>query len=173
MPRVPMVDPEGEPAELKPVFDQLRRTRGRVPGMYRTLAHHPGILAAHRGYFSAALDEGCLTRAFKERIVFKVVRECGSAYSTSTHRGYAMKLGATAEELAAIERSDYRVLEPRLAAAIEFAEAVVRGRGRVPEALVERVKSLYSIPEFIEIAALVAVVELGCVLGAVFDLQAE
>jgi alkylhydroperoxidase family enzyme len=141
--------------------------------MYRTLAHHPALLAAHRGYFNAALDEGCLTRAFKERIVFKVVRECGSAYSTSTHRGYAMKLGATAEELAAIERSDYRVLEPRLAAAIEFAESVVRERGRVPEALVERVKSFYSIPEFIEIAALVAVVELGCVLGAVFDLQAE
>jgi hypothetical protein len=34
-------------------------------------------------------------------------------------------------------------------------------------------KSFYSTPEFIEIAALVAVVQLGCVLGAVFDLQAE
>ena len=173
MPRIPMVSPENEPAQLKPVFDQLRRTRGRVPGMYRTLAHHPGILAAHRGYFSAALDEGCLTRAFKERIVFKVVRECGSAYSTSTHRGYALKLGATAEELAAIERSDYRALEPRLAVAVELAEAMVKGRGRVSDELVARVRSVYSIQEFIEIAALVAVVELGCTLGAVFGLEAE
>lgn len=173
MPRIPMVSPDDEPAELKPVFDQLRRTRGRVPGMYRTLAHHPAILAAHRGYFNAALDEGRLTRAFKERIVFKVVRECGSEYSTSTHRGYAMKLGATAGELEAIERSDYAALEPRLAAAVEFAAAMVRGRGKVPDELFDRMKSLYSIPELIEIAALVAVVELGCTLGAVFGLQAE
>ena len=173
MPRVPMVEPDNEPVELKPVFDQLRRTRGRVPGMYRTLAHHPAILAAHRGYFNAALDEGHLTRAFKERIVFKVVRECGSAYSTSTHRGYAMKLGATAEELDAIERSDYRALDPRLAVAVELAQTMVRERGRVPDELVERMKAHYSTPEFIEIAALVAVVELGCTLGAVFDLGAE
>lgn len=173
MARIPMVEPDNEPAELKPVFDQLRRTRGRVPGMYRTLAHHPGILAAHRGYFNAALDDGVLPRAFKERIVFKVVRECGSAYSTSTHRGYALKLGATAEELDAIERSDYRALDPRLAAAVEFAEAMVRGRGKVSDAIVGRLQSHYSVKEFIEIAALVAVVELGCTLGAVFDLQAE
>ena len=173
MPRIPMVEPDNEPAELKAVFDQLRRTRGRVPGMYRTLAHHPAILAAHRGYFNATLDEGRLTRAFKERIVFKVVRECGSAYSTSTHRAYALRLGATEEELAAIERSDYSALEPRLAAAVEFAQAMVKNRGRVSDELVERMKSHYATAEFIEIAALVAVVELGCVLGAVFDLQAE
>jgi alkylhydroperoxidase family enzyme len=168
-----MLPEEAETAELKPVFDQLRRTRGRVPGMYRTLAHHPAILAAHRGYFNAALDEGRLTRAFKERIVFKVVRECGSAYSTSTHRSYAQKLGATEKELEAIERSDYRAIEPRLATAVEFAAAMVKCRGKVSDELVNRMKSFYSTPEFIEIAALVAVVELGCVLGAVFDLQAE
>jgi alkylhydroperoxidase family enzyme len=168
-----MVEPDNEPAELKPVFDQLRRTRGRVPGMYRTLAHHPGILAAHRGYFNAALDAGELPRAFKERIVFKVVRLCGSDYSTSTHRAYALKLGATAAELDAIERSDYRALEPRLAAAVEFAEAMLRGRGNVPDEMVERVRTFYSVKEFIELAALVGVVELGCTLGAVFDLQAE
>lgn len=173
MPRIPMVEPDNEPAELKPVFDQLRRTRGRVPGMYRTLAHHPGILAAHRAYFNAALDEGALARAFKERIVYKVVRECGSAYSTSTHRGYALKLGATEAELDAIDRSDYGSLEPRLAAAVAYAEAMVKGRGRVSSELFEQMKSRYSVTELIEISALVAVVELGCTLGAVFDLQAE
>ena len=173
MTRVPMLPEEAESPELKPVFDQLRRTRGRVPGMYRTLAHHPAILAAHRGYFNAALDEGHLTRAFKERIVFKVVRECGSEYSTSTHRAYALRLGATEKELEAIERSDYGSLEPRLAVAVEFAAAMVKGGGKVPDALFERMKTFYSTQEFIEIAAMVAVVELGCTLGAVFDLQAE
>jgi hypothetical protein len=58
MVRVPMVDAKNEPEELKAVFEQLRRTRGRVPGMYRTLAQHPDVLKAHRAYFHAALDTG-------------------------------------------------------------------------------------------------------------------
>jgi alkylhydroperoxidase family enzyme len=173
MPRVPMVDPDNEPAELKVVFDQLRQTRGRVPGMYRTLAQHPGVLAAHRAYFHAALDAGVLPRSFKERIVYKVVRLCGSAYSSSTHRAYALKHGVAAEELDAIDRADYRALEPRLAVILEFAEAMVRNRGRIPDALVERVKSFYSVKEFVELAALVGLVDFACTLGAVFDLQAE
>ena len=48
MAKLPMVEPNDEPAELKAVFNQLRATRGRVPGMYRTLAHQPGVLAADR-----------------------------------------------------------------------------------------------------------------------------
>jgi alkylhydroperoxidase family enzyme len=168
-----MVDAENEPDELKPVFDQLRRTRGRVPGMYRMLAQHPGVLTAHRAYFHAALDAGVMPRAFKERIVYKVVRLCGSAYSSGTHRGYALKHGATAEELDAIDRSEYSTLEPRLAAALELAEAIVKNRGKVSDTVVDKVKSFYSIKEFVEIAALIGLVEFACVLGTVFDLQPE
>jgi len=51
---IPMVEATAEPAEFGQVFEQLRRTRGRVPGMYRTLAHQPAILAAHRAYFHGA-----------------------------------------------------------------------------------------------------------------------
>ena len=82
MPRIAMVEPDNEPAELKPVFDQLRATRGRVPGMYRTLAHRPDILAAHRAYFHAALDAGVLPRPFKEKIAWRTARLRGSAYSS-------------------------------------------------------------------------------------------
>jgi alkylhydroperoxidase family enzyme len=173
MARVPMVDAENEPEELKLVFDQLRRTRGRVPGMYRMLAQHSGVLAAHRGYFHAALDSGVLPRAFKERIVYKVVRLCGSEYSSGTHRGYALKHGVTAEELDAIDRSAYAGLEPRLAVALEFAEAMVKNRGRVSDDLVDQMKSHYSIKEFVELAAVIGLVDFACMLGAVFDLQPE
>jgi alkylhydroperoxidase family enzyme len=168
-----MVDPENESPELKPVFDQLRATRGRVPGMYRILAQHPAILAAHRAYFHSALDAGVLPRAFKEKIVFKVVRLRGSDYSTSTHRTYALRHGVKPEELDAIERSDYKALEPAQAVAFEFAEAMTVDRGAVPDELIERLKASYSAKEVVEIAALVAVVDLGCTLGAVFGLGAE
>jgi AhpD family alkylhydroperoxidase len=168
-----MVEPENEPAELKAVFDQLRATRGRVPGMYRTLAQQPGVLAAHRAYFHAALDAGVLPRRFKEKIAFKVARLRGSAYSTGSHRSYALKHGVTEAELAAIDRSDYSSLDAGEAIALEFAEAMTRGRGAVPDAVMERLKARYSAKEIVEIAALVGIMDLACTLGAVFDLQAD
>jgi AhpD family alkylhydroperoxidase len=173
MSRIPMLEPANEPAELKPVFDQLRRTRGRVPGMYRTLAQQPAILAAHRAYFHAALDAGVLPRPFKEKIAFKVARLRQSAYSTGSHRSYALKHGVSAAELDAIDRSDYSGLAPREAVALQFAEAMTRSRGNVDAGVVEKMKAHYGAGEIVEIAALVGIMDLACTLAATFDLQPD
>ena len=36
MAHLPMVEPNDEPVELKAVFEQLRQTRGRVPGSFHS-----------------------------------------------------------------------------------------------------------------------------------------
>lgn len=173
MARIPPLDPAGEPAELKPVFDQLRATRGSVPGMYRTLAHQPAILAAHRAYFHAALDAGVLPRPFKEKIAWRTARLRGSEYSSASHRRYALKHGVAEAELAAIDRGDYTVLAPREAAALQFAEAMVRGLGRVDDAVYAGLAAHFSPAEIVEIAALVGIMELASTLGAVFGLAPD
>lgn len=173
MARVPLIEPVAEPAELRPVFDQLRRTRGRVPGMYRTLAHQPAILAAHRQYFHAALDAGVLPRGFKEKIAYKVAHMRGSAYSTGSHRSYALKNGVAEAELAAIDRSDYAALPPREQAALAVAEAMVHGGGTVPDALFGALGPHFSNAEIVEIVALVGIMELASTLSATFELQPD
>ena len=173
MSRIPMVGPSDEPAELREVFEQLRRTRGRVPGMYRTLAQQPGVLAAHRAYFHATLDAGALPRPFKEKIAFKVARLRQSPYCTGSHRSYALKHGVSAAELEAIDRSDYQALAPAEAVALEFAEAMTRSRGAIDDALMERLKARFSAREIVEIAALVGIMDLACTLAATFGLQPD
>lgn len=173
MTRVSMVEPANEPPELKPVFDQLRATRGQVPGMYRTLAHQPAILAAHRAYFHAALDAGVLPRPFKEKIAWRVARLRHSEYSSASHYRYAVRHGVPAAELEAIDRGDYAGLAPRERAALTFAEAMVRGQGRVDDAVFEPLAKHFQPPEVVEIAALVGIMELASTLGAVFELQAD
>ena len=119
MTRLPMMEPHNEPAALKAVFDQLRATRGRVPGMYRTLAHQPAVLAAHRAYFHAALDSGVLPRAFKEKVAFKVARLRKTPYCTGSHKSYALKHGVSPAELEAIDLGDYQGLPERERAALQ------------------------------------------------------
>ena len=173
MARIAMVEPEKEPAELKAVFDQLRATRGSVPGMYRTLAHQPAVLAAHRSYFHATLDAGVLPRPFKEKIAYRAARLCGSEYSSASHRRYALKHGVSEAELAAIDRGDYAGLPPRERAALEFAEAMIRGQGRVDDAVYAALQARFSAAEIVQIAALTGIMQLASVLGAVFELSAD
>jgi alkylhydroperoxidase family enzyme len=173
MSRIPLLEPDNEPAALKPVFDQLRATRGRVPGMYRTLAHRPEILAAHRAYFHAALDTGVLPRPFKEKIAWRVARLCGSEYSSASHRRYALQHGVTEAELAAIDRGDHSRLNPRETAALRYAEAMVRWRGTVDEATHAALAAQFNAAEIVEIAALVGIMELASSLGAAFGLAPD
>lgn len=173
MARLPFIEPDGEPAALKPVFDQLRETRGRVPGMYRLLAHQPEILAAHRAYFSAALDTGLLSRAFKEKIAFRVARLRGSVYSSASHREYALKHGVTEDVIEAVDRGDYSGLAEAEAAALRFADEMVAERGSVSDAIFEGLKAHFTTPEIVEIVALVGIMELASTFGAVFGLEPD
>lgn len=173
MARIPPVAPANESAELKTVFDQLRATRGSVPGMYRTLAHQPAVLAAHRAYFHAALDAGVLPRPFKEKIAWRVARLRGSEYSSASHRRYALKHGVAETELAAIDRGDYAALPPRESAALRFAEAMVKRQGSVDDTIYAALAQHFNPAEIVEIVALVGIMELASTLGAVFELTAD
>jgi AhpD family alkylhydroperoxidase len=173
MAQLPMVEPNDEPAELKAVFDQLRQTRGRVPGMYRTLAHQPAVLAAHRAYFHAALDSGVLPRAFKEPVAFKVARLRGTAYCTGSHRSYALKHGVSAEQLEAIDRGDYSGLDARDQAAMALAEAMVASKKGLPAAVFDGLKRQFAADEIVELVSLVGIMELACSLAEVFELDAD
>lgn len=171
--RLPMVEPASEPEEVKPVFDQLRATRGRVPAMYRTLAHHPPILAAHRAYFHAALDSGALPRGLKEMIAYKVAKLRGSAYSSGSHRSYAIKWGVSAPTLAAVDRADYSALNDKERAAFEFVEALVHGRGKIPDNVFARLREHYTTAEIVELSTLIGIMELASTLSAVFELEPD
>ena len=173
MTRLPMMEPHNEPAALKPVFDQLRATRGRVPGMYRTLAHQPAVLAAHRAYFHAALDTGVLPRPFKEKIAFKVARLRETPYCTGSHKRYALDHGVVPEELAAIDRGDYAALPPRERAALQFTEAMTRSASGVSDAAFAELKARYSEAEVVEIVALIGIMELACSFAEVFGLTPD
>ena len=173
MAHLPMVEPNDEPVELKAVFEQLRQTRGRVPGMYRTLAHQPAVLTAHRAYFHAALDTGVVPRAFKEQVAFKVARLRGTAYCTGSHRSYALKHGVSAEQLDAIDRGDYSGLDARGVAAMEFAEAMVGSRKGVADDVFTGLKKQFASNEIVELVSLVGIMELACSLAEVFGLDAD
>lgn len=88
---------------------KLRVTTGVVPPLadsrdVPTLGCHPAILRAHEAYFDAVMNKGLLDRKLKEKIAYKVARLNECEYSTASHYRYALKCGASEEEMRAVRR---------------------------------------------------------------------
>jgi alkylhydroperoxidase family enzyme len=53
------------------IFDQLERERGKVPNMFRTVAHRPEILRTLVAHWRAALNTGTVPLKLKELVIVR------------------------------------------------------------------------------------------------------
>ncbi len=72
MPRIPKLDVETAPDNVKPVFEEIRRARGNVPNMFRTMGHRPEILQTMAAHFRSVMSPSTLSVRLKELVVLRV-----------------------------------------------------------------------------------------------------
>lgn len=154
MPRIAPVD---SAATTGAAADQLAATKkmfGSTPNMFTTAAQSPAAITAMNGFF-AALSAGSLGGKVGERIAIAVAQANGCEYCLSAHTYIGQLHKVSAEELAAAKRGSSS--EPKAQAAITLALAIVRTKGRVPDAdlAAARVAGLTD-SEIVEVTAHVA-----------------
>jgi uncharacterized peroxidase-related enzyme len=136
-------------------FDAIEKQLGVVPNMMRTMAQSPSVLEAYLG-FGAALRRGRLSSALGEQIALAVAEVNACDYCLSAHTALGAGAGLSTEQLAASREG--RDSNPRSAAALTFARAILERRGAVTNQELERVRSSgFSDTEIVEIIAHVAV----------------
>lgn len=136
-------------------FDAIEKQLGVVPNMMRTMAQSPSVLEAYLG-FGAALRRGRLSSALGEQIALAVAEVNTCDYCLSAHTALGAGAGLSTEQLAASREG--RDSNPRSAAALTFARAILERRGAVTDQELERVRSAgFSDTEIVEIIAHVAV----------------
>jgi len=173
MPRIIPVDPETAPKEIAEVFEELKKTKWRIPTMYRVLAHNPGVLKAHESYFDVVMNKGTLDRKLKEKVAFKVARLNGCEYSAASHYRYALKCGATEEEMKAVETMKIDSMAAREATALELADRMNASGKMVTSELFERLQANFSPSEIIELLATVGLMVLASRLADALALEAD
>lgn len=173
MTRITPLSPEQAPEEIRQVYEDLKKTKWRIPTMYQVLAHHPQILKAHEGYFDAVMNKGVLDRRLKEKVAYKVARLNGCAYSTASHYRYALKCGATEEEMNAVEEMRTDSMTPRDAAALKLAEAMNHSGKMVKAELFEELEKNFSPPEIIELLATVGLMVFASRLADALGLEPD
>jgi uncharacterized peroxidase-related enzyme len=139
---------------LRQTFDAIQKQLGVVPNMLRTMAQAPAVLDAYLG-FGAALRKGRLPAKLQEQIALAVAEANACDYCLSAHSVLGRGAGLSSDEVTASR--DARASEPKAAAALQFARAIIDRRGAVTEQDVARVRTAgFTDGEIAEIIAHVA-----------------
>lgn len=138
MPRIAQLTPDTAGPDQRDLLAATHRQLGRTPNLYASLANGP---AALRGYLALrdALTGGALTERLREQLALLVAQENDCLYCVSAHtlRG-ARLLAMTPDELLATRRAEDA--DPHARAVLRTAAALVRGRGRIDDDVLDRAR---------------------------------
>jgi uncharacterized peroxidase-related enzyme len=130
---------EASPDASRPLLDAVIRQLGSAPNLFRLLGVSPAALEGYLG-LSGALGKGALDARTRARIAMLVAELNRCDYCLSAHT-YLGKNLAKLDDAELSANRDAASSDPRAAAALRFARAVVLERGRVSAAELEAVKA--------------------------------
>jgi uncharacterized peroxidase-related enzyme len=154
MSRIPPVDRDTTNDSVRKNFDAVQKQLGTVPNMMRAMAQSPAVLEGYLG-FGAALRRGRLPAALQEQIALAVAESNSCDYCLSAHTALGRGAGLSDDQLTASREA--RASDPKAAAALQFARAVVERRGDVRDQDLASVRTAgYNDGDIAEIIAHVA-----------------
>jgi uncharacterized peroxidase-related enzyme len=136
--RIEPVDRDTSNERLRKTFDAIQKQLGVVPNMMRTMAQSPAVLDAYLA-FGAALHRGLLPVSLQEQIALAVAEVNACDYCLSAHSALGRGAGLSSDEILASR--DGRASDPRIAAVLQLARALVDRRGDVTEEDLARVRA--------------------------------
>ena len=154
MSRIPLVNPADTTAERQAILSEIHAAFGATPNMFRAVANSPAALKSMWGAFGA-LGGGALPARLGEQVAVAIANRNACEYCLAAHTVLGRKAGASAEEMSEAQagRSD----DPKTAAALRFALAVVERRGQVDAEEVEALRAAgFDDGEIVELLAHVA-----------------
>jgi uncharacterized peroxidase-related enzyme len=149
--RINPIDLETSNDHLRKTFEAIQKQLGIVPNMMRTMGQSPAVLEAYLA-FGSALHKGLLPAPLQEQIALTVAEANACDYCLSAHSVLGRAAGLSSDDVVASREG--RAAEPRPAAALQFARAIIDRRGAVTEHEVARVRAAgFSDGEIAEIIA--------------------
>ena len=101
MPTVPLIDEAVAGAEVRAVFDDIKKSRNTdwINNFWRALANHPPTLKRTWESLKEVMAPGALDPLTKELVYLAVSVSNGCVYCTASHGAAAKRLGMTPEML--------------------------------------------------------------------------
>lgn len=155
MTRLPVVDPATAPEAAAELLAGVQQALGATPNMMKVMANSPATL---KGYLdlNAALSKGKLRAATRELVALAVAEANECSYCLSVHTYLAHNLHKQTDAVTdAARRGEHQ--DPKTAAVLAFALAVLENRGAVDDVDVKTAREAgLSDAELAEVVAVVA-----------------
>lgn len=154
MSRIPLFDLGQAQGKTRELLDTVKAKMGRVPNIFKTMAHSPVALQAYLG-MSGAFAEAKLPSKMREQIALAVGEDNQCHYCVAAHAAIGKLSGMTPEEIEAGRRA--KSPDPKTDAVLKFAKKLSANRGNVTDPdLAEVRKAGFSDEEVLEIIAVVS-----------------
>lgn len=154
MSRIQPLDPEKVQGKAKELLDTIKTKSGRVPNIFKTMAHSSVALQAYLG-MSGAFAGSVLPVKVREQIALVVGEDNQCHYCVAAHSAIGKHAGLTAEEIENARRA--KAADPKTAAILTLAKKLSANRGNVIDQDIEVArKASCSDEEIIEVIAAVA-----------------
>jgi uncharacterized peroxidase-related enzyme len=131
MNRLPLIEASNAKPAAAELLTGVQAALGVTPNMAKALANSPAALKAWV-QLNSAVGEGVLTADIRERLALLVAEENGCDYCLSAHTYLATKVAGVSVDEANQARSG-KSEDPKAAAALGLAAAIVRTRGGVDD----------------------------------------
>jgi len=155
MPRVPYIEEQDHP-ELAPLVARIKAERGKVLDLYKVLLHSPAVMEGWLGFFTAIRHKTRLDGRCREFAILRVAILNGAEYEYRAHVPFALKEGASEEQIAALKGWQ---LSPLFAAAeraaLAYTDAMTE-QVQVADELFAEVAKHFDAQELVELTATIA-----------------
>lgn len=171
MARLPIHAVETASGSTKDTFAALQKALNTVPNMAKVMANSPAVLQAW-AQFNGALGGAKLSPQIREQIALLTAESNACAYCLSAHSVLGKLVGLNQGQ---IDGARHRQsADPKTAAALTFAQAVIDRRGGVGESDVKAVRTAgFSDAEIAEIVATVALNVFTNLFNRAFDVDID
>jgi len=155
MPRIPYIEENDHP-ELAPLIGRIKAERGKLLDLYKVLLHSPAVMEGWLSFFTAIRQKTKLGGRYRELAILRVAVINGADYEYKAHLPFALKEGASAEQIAALGfwqvSAQYDEAER---AVLAYTDAMTKDI-RVPDELFAELKRHFDAQDLVELTATIA-----------------
>jgi AhpD family alkylhydroperoxidase len=155
MPRVPCIEEQDQP-ELAPLVARIKAERGRLSELYRVLLHSPAVMEGWLGLFTAIRQKTKLGGRYRELAIMRVAVLNGADYEYQAHLPFALKEGASAEQIAALKAWQLSPLFDAAERAVLAYTDTMTKQVQVPDELFAEVEKHFDAQDLVELTATIA-----------------
>jgi len=153
--RIADIEEQDHP-ELAPLIARIRTERGKLLDLYKILLHSPAVMEGWLSFFTAIRQKTKLAGRYRELAILRVAILNGADYEYQAHLPFALKEGATGEQIAALKAWQLSPLFDATERAVLAYTDTMTKQIQVPDALFAEVQTHFDAQDLVELTATIA-----------------